>query len=87
MEKRLMRDRTSRGPMPYAKGQRMRMIDFLLAQYGTINRAALMDFFGISMPQASDDFATYNQLAPRNMAYDASAKTWRRTDNFKRLYP
>ncbi len=79
--------KTSRGPLPYAKGQRMRMIDFLLAHYGTLNRAALMDFFGISTPQASDDFATYNLIAPGNMAYDLSAKTWRRSASFVRVYP
>lgn len=76
-----------RGPMPYAKSQRMRMVDFLLAQYGTINRAALVDFFGISTPQASLDIAQYQQLAPKNIEYDATAKTYRKTAKFVRLYP
>lgn len=73
--------------MPYAKSQRMRMVDFLLAQYGTINRAALCDFFGISTPQASLDIAQYQQLAPKNIEYDSAAKTYRRTAKFVRLYP
>jgi hypothetical protein len=63
------------------------MVDFLLAQYGTINRAALVDFFGISTPQASLDIAQYQQLAPKNIEYDATAKTYRKTAKFVRLYP
>jgi hypothetical protein len=78
---------TARGPMPYAKAQRMRMVDFLLAQYGTINRDALVDFFGISTPQASLDLAQYQQLAPQNMCYDTREKTYCRTEKFVRLYP
>lgn len=73
--------------MPYAKAQRMRMVDFLLAHYGTLNREALCDFFGISIPQASLDIADYKALAPKNIAYSASEKTYRRTDHFVRLYP
>lgn len=76
-----------RGPMPYAKAQRMRMIDFLLAQYGTLNREALTDFFGISVPQASLDIAEYKLLAPRNISYSTAEKTYLRTDKFVRLYP
>lgn len=76
-----------RGPMPYAKAQRMRMIDFLLAHYGTLNREALCDFFGISTPQASHDITDYKLLAPKNISYSASEKAYRRTDQFVRLYP
>ena len=74
------------GPMKYAKGQRLRMIDFLLAQYGTVNRGALVDFFGISTPQASADFSDYMQLAPRNMSYDQGAKTYVRGERFARVW-
>jgi hypothetical protein len=65
----------------------MRFIDFLLAEYGTINRSALMNYFGISAPQASNDFATYMEIAPQNMVYDMSIKTYRVTHEFKRVYP
>jgi hypothetical protein len=65
----------------------MRFVDFLLAEYGTINRSALMNYFGISAPQASNDFATYMEIAPRNMVYDLSSKTYRRTREFERVYP
>jgi hypothetical protein len=35
-----------------------------------------MDFFGISMPQASLDFARYKELAPENAVYDSAEKTY-----------
>lgn len=73
--------------MNYAIEQRMRLIDFLLGHYGTIQRAALADYFGISIPQASKDLSVYNKLAPANMKYDAVEKCYRRTDQFKRIYP
>jgi hypothetical protein len=72
--------------LTFAIAYRMRFIDFLLAEYGTVNRSALMSYFGISPPQASHDFATYTQLAPGNMAYDMSAKTYRRTRDFERVW-
>lgn len=71
--------------MKYAIDQRMHLIDFLLAHYGTINRAALEDFFGISTPQASLDLKEYMRRAPGNLEYDRSAKTYRRAPGFRRL--
>lgn len=71
----------------YAVEQRLRLIDFLLFQYGTINRSALMDYFGISTPQAAADFKLYMELAPWNMVYDKSAKMYRKSDQFARYYP
>jgi hypothetical protein len=71
----------------YAIEQRLRFIDFLLVHYGTVNRAALEDYFGISTPQASNDLRAYLQLAPGNMSYDLSAKTYKRTKVFARIYP
>jgi hypothetical protein len=71
----------------FAIEYRLRFVDFLLAQYGTVNRSALVDYFGISVVQASNDFALYMRIAPRNMVYDMSSKTYQRTPKFKRLYP
>ena len=72
--------------MRYAIEQRLRMIDFLLNQYGSVNRSALEDYFGISTPQASADIAEYLRLAPSNAAYDKGRKTYTRTSAFKRLW-
>lgn len=73
--------------MRYAVEQRLRLIDFLLVHYGTLNRAALVDYFGVSVPQASVDISDYIALAPENLVYDKTAKTYLRTSNFKRVWP
>lgn len=71
----------------FGQGYRLRFIDFLLEQYGTINRSALCNYFGISVPQASNDIRAYLKRAPENMVYDNSAKMYRRGDEFKRVWP
>ena len=71
----------------YAIEQRLRLVDFLLAQYGEVNRSALTDYFGISVPQASKDLGVYHHIAPNNTRYDLSRKTYVRTDAFERVYP
>lgn len=70
----------------YALEQRLRLIDFLLAHYGIVNRSTLMDYFAISTPQASLDIREYLRIAPRNAEYDKSAKTYRRCAGFVRKY-
>jgi hypothetical protein len=65
---------------------RLRFIDFLLHHYGTLNREQLEDYFGISTPQASKDINEYDARAPGNLVYDYSAKTYRRTEGFERVY-
>lgn len=72
--------------LTYAVEQRLRFIDFLLHQYGTLNRSALMDFFGISQPCATRDIQEYIELAPANTVYDKKAKTYIRGANFVRLW-
>lgn len=61
----------------------MHFIDVMLMNYGLLNRAALMDYFGISVPQASADIKAYLAAAPGNMAYDQSAKAYRVCDTFQ----
>lgn len=71
----------------YAVEQRLRFIDFLVAQYGTLNRGALVDYFGISTVQASNDIREYIKLAPANISYDLTAKTYVRGLEFFRVWP
>lgn len=73
--------------MRYAIEQRLRFIDFLLHQYGSVNRSALVDYFGISEVQATNDFNAYRDLAPGNFTYDLRGKTHRRTAEFQRVFP
>lgn len=70
----------------YAVEQRLRLIDFLLTHYGTLNRAAIMDFFGVSRVQASIDIQQYLKIAPLNATYDKTAKAYKRTSGFVRIY-
>lgn len=70
----------------YAVEQRLRFIDFLVAHYGFINREALVDYFGISTPQVSNDIGAYLKLAPGNIVYDRHSKCYRRADDFKRIW-
>ena len=73
--------------LKYAVEQRLRLIDFLVAHYGSINRGALVDYFGISMPQASNDIGAYIERAPDNLSYDRKAKTYVRASSFVRVWP
>jgi hypothetical protein len=56
--------------------RRLRFIEFRLLWEGRINRGDLVDVFGISVPQASADITLYQRLAPGNLVYDKSAKTY-----------
>jgi hypothetical protein len=76
----------SRPTIPAGQLKRLRLIDFLLHHYGTLNRQALMDYFSISMPQASLDIRAYLSLAPGNAVYDKSAKTYRRATGYERVW-
>ena len=46
----------------------------------------LTEHFGISVPQASLDIAKYTELAPNNLTYDRSSKTYTAAPNFHPLY-
>lgn len=72
--------------MNYAVEQRLRLIDFLLAHYGEVARSQLVDFFGISEPQATRDFRAYKELAPNNLTLNESSKKYNKLDTFKRVY-
>jgi hypothetical protein len=62
--------------------QKLQFIEFRLFWEGHVNRADLMDTFGVSLNQASGDLNRYIALAPDNMVYDKSGKTYVRTPAF-----
>jgi hypothetical protein len=66
--------------------RRLEFIEFRLQWDGTINRGELVTFFGISIQQASSDLSRYAQLAPDNLAYDKSAKTYRASASFTPVF-
>ena len=62
--------------------RRLEFVEFRLFWEGHVNRSDLIDSFGISVNQASTDLNRYLDLAPGNMAYDKSARTYVRTPDF-----
>jgi predicted DNA-binding transcriptional regulator YafY len=56
--------------------KRLEFIEFRLFWEGAINRADLVDKFGVSVPQASNDLRRYQEIAPKNIVYDKSGKRY-----------
>lgn len=87
-----MQDQPASDADPVPKGmtwgleRRLQFIDFRLRWEGRINRTDLTEYFGLSTPQASLDIAKYIELAPENLAYDRSSKTYVATQPFHALY-
>ena len=71
------------GEPRWGQKRRLEFIDFRLRWNRTVNRGELVEFFRISIQQASADLAHYSHLAPRNMEYDRSLKTYRATASFR----
>lgn len=65
---------------------RLQFIDFRLRWERRINRMDLTEHFGISVPQASLDIAKYTELAPGNLVYDRSSRTYTAALDFQPLY-
>lgn len=70
------------GQVKLSQERRLRFIDFRLHWGGRINRRDVTDFFKISVPQASADIARYAELAPGNLEYDTSSRTYVATPAF-----
>lgn len=66
--------------------QRFEFIEFRLFWDGHINRGDLIDMFGVSVQQSSNDLNRYLGLAPANMVYDKSARTYARGVDFAPLF-
>lgn len=67
----------------WGQDRRLEFIEFRLLWEGKINRGELADFFGVSIQQASLDFAKYMVVAEDNMEYDRSEKVYRATPRFE----
>lgn len=72
-------------PARWGQERRIEFIDFRLQWDGRVNRSDLIEFFRISVPQASLDFARYLELAPQNIEYDRSEKAYLATPQFRPL--
>lgn len=67
--------------------RRLQFIDFRLRWEGRLNRTDLTEHFGLSTPQVSLDIAKYTDLAPANLIYDRSSRTYVATPEFRPMYP
>ena len=67
----------------WGQERRLEFIDSRLCWLGRINRKELTEFFKISVPQASVDLADYQALAPGNVVYDRTEKTYLATSQFQ----
>jgi predicted DNA-binding transcriptional regulator YafY len=67
----------------WGQERRLEFIDFRLLWEGRVNRSDLTSFFRISVPQASLDFAAYQELAPDNLTYDRTLKAYVASPSFR----
>lgn len=70
----------------WSQERRLEFIDYRLRWDGRLNRSDLIDFFGISIPQASLDIARYSELAPANIRYDRSGRVYLAGEDFEPVY-
>lgn len=66
--------------------RRLEFVEFRLFWEGRVNRRDLMDAFSVSVNQASTDLNRYIGMAPDNMVYDKSARTYIRGSKFAPLF-
>jgi hypothetical protein len=66
--------------------QRLEFIEFRLYWEGGINRADIMEQFGVSVPQASKDLSLYEEKAPGNLVYDKSEKRYLAAERFRAVF-
>ena len=72
--------------MTQAQRDRLAFIELRLRFLGEIRRHDLVSRFAIQVAAATRDIAQYKELAPGNMAYDASGKVYVRASWFRPLF-
>jgi len=63
--------------------QRLEFIEFRLFWEDGLNRSDIVNFFEVSVPQASNDLRLYQRIAPKNVRYDTRLKRYFASDSFK----
>lgn len=72
--------------MRWGVEKRLEFIEFRLFWEGGINRADIMEQFGVSVPQASKDLSHYEEKAPGNLLYDKRQKRYVPAAHFKAVF-
>ena len=68
---------------PWTQNRRFEFIEWKLFWEGGLNRSDLEAAFEISTPQASVDISRYREIAPDNITYDGTGRTFRPTPDMK----
>jgi len=71
------------GKIRWSVERRLEFIEFRLFWEKKVNRSDLVDFFGISIPQASADLGRYQEVASQNLVYDNRAKSYLAAPEFQ----
>lgn len=69
-----------------AQRERLAHVDFRLFFLGEVSRADISGRFDVAPAVATRDLARYRALAPENIRFDGSSKTYRATNDFKPLF-
>ncbi len=77
---------TEKADLRWGVERRLEFIEFRLFWEGHVNRGDLMEAFGVSVNQASTDLNRYIGMAPDNMVYNKSARTYIRGSEFGPLF-
>jgi hypothetical protein len=79
----LMTNNTLYRDLRWEVQQRLQFIEARLFWQGRFNRRSIVEYFGISGVQATSDISRYSEIAPQNLIYDRSKKTYLATDEFE----
>ena len=72
--------------MRWGVEKRLEFIEYRLFWEGGINRADIIEQFGVSVPQASKDLNLYENNAPGNLVYDKRAKRYLAAAKFRPVF-
>ena len=72
--------------MTFIQKRRLEFIEFLLMFLGTLRRSDLVEKYSIGSAAASRDIALYKELAPSNIEYNTTDKTYSRLSTFTSLF-
>ena len=74
------------GSLSHAQRERLTYLEFRLYFMGEIGRPDLSARFGVAPAGATRDIAMYRELAPQNIEFDNSSKTYRISSEFAPIF-
>jgi hypothetical protein len=66
--------------------RRLEFIDYRLYWEGRVNRGDLVEYFGVSVPQASADLTHYQEITKNNTVYNKYKKTYVASPSFRPVF-